>query len=148
MGLVLAGYFLSAALLQAPQKGARMVAEAAEAHAEHAEPEGDHKAKEDTDHGPAPETEPEAHGDHEAEDASHVGTQLHPDYWMVIPFVLLLGAIAVLPLIPATEHWWESNLHRFYVAAVLAVLTLFYYLFLHAGPIEAHWPVHDLVSHT
>jgi len=148
MGLVLAGYFLSAALLQAPQKGARMVAEAAEAHAEHAEPEGDHKAKEDTDHGPAPETEPEAHGDHEAEDASHVGTQLHPDYWMVIPFVLLLGAIAVLPLIPATEHWWESNLHRFYVAAVLAVLTLFYYLFLHAGPIEAHWPVHDVVSHT
>ena len=39
-----------------------------------------------------------------------------PHLLAVVPFVLLLGAIAVLPLMPATEHWWESNLHRFYVA--------------------------------
>ena len=59
---------------------------------------------------------------------------------MVAPFVLLLGAIAVLPLIPATAHWWESNLHRFYVAGGLAAITLVYYLTLHAHPLEAHWP--------
>jgi len=61
---------------------------------------------------------------------------------MVIPFVLLLGAIAVLPLIPATEHWWESNRNRFIVAAVLGVLTLLYYLLAHNMPVAAHWPVH------
>ena len=48
----------------------------------------------------------------------------HPPYWMVLPFVLLLGAIAVLPLIPAASHWWENNLHRFYVAGGLAAITL------------------------
>jgi len=63
---------------------------------------------------------------------------------MVTPFALLLGAIAVLPLIPATEHWWESNLHRFYVAGGLAVITLAYYLSLHADPIHAHWPAPHL----
>ena len=36
-----------------------------------------------------------------------------PPQWTAIPFVALLLCIAVLPLVPATEHWWESNLHRF-----------------------------------
>ncbi len=58
---------------------------------------------------------------------------------MVIPFALLLLAIAILPLIPATEHWWESNLHRFYVAAFLGVITLLYYGFAHTGVLESHW---------
>lgn len=58
---------------------------------------------------------------------------------MVIPFALLLLAIAVLPLIPATEHWWESNLHRFYVAAFLGLITLAYYGFAHPGVLESHW---------
>ena len=68
------------------------------------------------------------------------GAPGHPPYWMALPFVLLLGAIAVLPLLPATEHWWDNNLHRFYVAGGLAALTLAYYLFLHGQPILAHWP--------
>ena len=59
---------------------------------------------------------------------------------MVGPFALLLAAIAVLPLVPATSHWWHSNLHRFYVAGGLAAITLAYYLLLHASVIEAHWP--------
>jgi Na+/H+ antiporter NhaD/arsenite permease-like protein len=46
--------------------------------------------------------------------------------WSVIPFTLLLGAIAVLPLIEHTAHWWEHNLHKFYVAGILALLTLVY----------------------
>src|SRR5687768_2329251 len=32
-----------------------------------------------------------------------------PPLWTVIPFVLLLAAIAVLPLIPAASKWWDSN---------------------------------------
>lgn len=52
-----------------------------------------------------------------------------PHVLAVLPFVLLLGCIAVLPLVPVAAHWWESNLHRFYVAAGLAFGTLIYYLF-------------------
>lgn len=65
----------------------------------------------------------------------------HPPYWMVAPFVLLLGTIAVLPLMPATSHWWDSNLHRFYISGALAAVTLAYYLLLHAVPLDLHWPV-------
>ncbi|MEN6407089.1 MAG: sodium:proton antiporter [Thermoguttaceae bacterium] len=70
----------------------------------------------------------------------HVVIAAHPPYWMVTPFALLLGAIAVAPLLPGVCHWWESNLHRFYVAGGLAALTLAYYLTMHAAPIAAHWP--------
>ena len=68
-----------------------------------------------------------------------------PPLWMVVPFALLLLAIAVLPLVPRTAAWWESNLHRFYVAGGLGLLTLLYYLFLHQAPVLAHWPVQALV---
>jgi Na+/H+ antiporter NhaD/arsenite permease-like protein len=51
--------------------------------------------------------------------------------WAVIPFTVLLGAIAVLPLIEHTAHWWEHNLHKFYVAGNLALITLVYLAFLH-----------------
>ena len=69
-----------------------------------------------------------------------------PPIWTVVPFVLLLGAIAAFPLIHATEHWWESNLHRFYVAAGLGLLTLGYYAFLHREAIDLHWPAHSVVA--
>jgi Na+/H+ antiporter NhaD/arsenite permease-like protein len=69
-----------------------------------------------------------------------------PPLWTVIPFAILLLAIAVLPLIPFTEKWWSSNLSRFLVAAVLAVVALGYYAFLHRAPIEGHWPVHHVVE--
>ncbi|NQT39722.1 MAG: sodium:proton antiporter [Planctomycetes bacterium] len=72
----------------------------------------------------------------------------HPPYWMVTPFVLLLAAIAVLPLIGATEHWWESNRNRFLVASGLGLLTLLYYLVLHAYPVELHWPGYAVVEHS
>ncbi|MCR4414156.1 MAG: hypothetical protein NUV77_17200, partial [Thermoguttaceae bacterium] len=50
-----------------------------------------------------------------------------PPHWTILPFALLLGAIAVFPLAPRINHWWESNLHRFYVAAGLGLVTLLYY---------------------
>ncbi len=87
------------------------------------------------------------HAEDTAEDAEHHAELTeHPPLWMVIPFAALLGAIAVLPLIPATEHWWESNLHRFYVAAALGAIMLAYYLFLHDAPVVGHWPAHHVVA--
>ena len=60
-----------------------------------------------------------------------------PPYWAATPFALLLAAIAALPLVPATRHWWENNLHRFFVAGGLAAVTLAYYLLAHAQPVLA-----------
>ncbi len=74
----------------------------------------------------------------EHDHAAHGEVNL-PPYYMVAPFALLLLAIAVLPLIPFTEHWWESNLHRFYVAAGLGLITLAYYGFMHSGVLDIHW---------
>ncbi|MEE2973133.1 MAG: sodium:proton antiporter [Planctomycetota bacterium] len=47
-----------------------------------------------------------------------------------MPFVLLLLAIAVLPLVGRTMHWWESNTNRLAVSLVLAFATLAYYAIL------------------
>ncbi len=69
-----------------------------------------------------------------------------PPLYMIIPFCLLLLCIAVLPLIPATEVWWESNLNRFIVAAVLGLITICYYSFACDFPIALHWPSHAIVT--
>ena len=69
-----------------------------------------------------------------------------PPLWTVAPFVILLLCIAILPLIPATAHWWESNRNRFVVAAVLGAVTLGYYAFCCDFPLDAHWPAHSTVA--
>jgi len=61
-----------------------------------------------------------AHTPHEAPPLWGIG---------VLPFVALLGCIAVLPLLPATHHWWESNLNRLGVALLCGGATLVYYYF-------------------
>ncbi|MCA9102797.1 MAG: sodium:proton antiporter [Planctomycetales bacterium] len=94
--------------------------------------------------------------EHEAaehEGAEHAATdhmlaekpEAPPPLWAVLPFVTLLGAIAILPLVPAAEHWWESNLNRFYVAASLGLITLVYYFLIHAYSVELHFLGHGLV---
>lgn len=123
IGIVIAGYLIAAAF-HLPQRGTELVV-ASSAHESEQEGQATEKAT---------PSEP------------HSAVQNHPPYWMVIPFVALLGAIAVLPLVPAAAHWWDSNLHRFYVAGGLALITLAYYLLLHASPLQAHWPVPHLVS--
>jgi len=64
-------------------------------------------------------------GSHEThlEDESHI-----PQFWYIgiLPFVGILGAIAVLPLLRATRHWWESNLNRFFVAMLCSGATIVY----------------------
>jgi Na+/H+ antiporter NhaD/arsenite permease-like protein len=71
-----------------------------------------------------------------------------PPLWMTAPFGALLLAIAVLPLVPALAHWWDSNLHKFYVAGGLAALTLTYYLFLHNSAVYGQWPARAIWPHS
>ncbi|MCH2135756.1 MAG: sodium:proton antiporter [Phycisphaerales bacterium] len=66
-------------------------------------------------------------GDHGAHDEAHAGAHA-PSWWGLgtIPFVALLGAIAVLPLISRVAHWWHSNLSRLLVSVLAAGGTLLY----------------------
>jgi Na+/H+ antiporter NhaD/arsenite permease-like protein len=73
-------------------------------------------------------TAPPAAGDHHEHAAEMTGVA---HFWAVIPFALLLGAIAILPLPQRTAQWWEHNLHKFYVAGTLALVTLLYLALLH-----------------
>ena len=81
-----------------------------------------------------------------AEETIGTDEPLHPPYYMVTPFALLLIAIAVLPLIPSVEHWWHHNRNKFYVAGILGVVTLLYYGFLSDFTLEGHWPAHYEVA--
>lgn len=63
---------------------------------------------------------PPAHHAERAEPAAvaHAGA--------VLPFVLLLGAIAVFPLMELTMHWWDHNHNKLLVAGGLGLVTLAY----------------------
>ena len=67
------------------------------------------------------------------------GESYVPPFWAAAPFVVLLLAIAALPLIPATQHWWHDNKNRFLVAFGLGLTTLAFYAFLHEGGIANHF---------
>jgi Na+/H+ antiporter NhaD/arsenite permease-like protein len=69
------------------------------------------------------------HGSTEHGEAAHHA----PAIWSIIPFVTLLLAIAVLPLIPSTQHWWENNQNRLIVSVGLGAITLLYYLLSYGG---------------
>jgi Na+/H+ antiporter NhaD/arsenite permease-like protein len=72
----------------------------------------------------------------------------YPPYWTVAPFVLLLSAIALFPLAPQIAKWWESNLHRFFVAGLLATAALAYYLFVPLGGGLNFVQTWEVLSHT
>ena len=72
--------------------------------------------------------------DDAADHGGHGHAEIPPMWWLgTIPFVTLLLAIAILPLVPATAHWWEENLHRLAVALALAFITLGYYVVVGGG---------------
>jgi Na+/H+ antiporter NhaD/arsenite permease-like protein len=50
--------------------------------------------------------------------AEHHALHEPPPWW----------GLGILPLLPATHHWWESNLHRFGVSITFAGLTVLYYI--------------------
>ena len=83
-------------------------------------------------HASAEESTSDGHADESHSNNSHAEEEL-PSVFAVTPFVFLLGAIAVFPLLKRVEHWWESNLNRFYVSAGLAITTLVYYLTARGG---------------
>lgn len=148
----------AAAALQLPQQATERILAAHhdesahdEAHGE-AGQESEHDKPAQAKHDEAPGAEAE-HGAAEAAGEAHgakaAGKKAEPPpVWMVAPFALLLGAIALLPLIHATEHWWESNLHKFYVAVGLGLATLAYYGLMHAEPIQRHFLGHAVVEHS
>ncbi|MFC2136114.1 sodium:proton antiporter, partial [Bacteroidota bacterium] len=44
----------------------------------------------------------------------------------LVPFILMLGAIAVLPLV--AHHWWEDNKNKLIIAVVLSIPVVIYLL--------------------
>lgn len=130
MLLAIAGYVASA-VLGLPQKGTELTNAAGHAAESHAADS----------HEPGTST-PSA----ERAPPSSAEAAPPPAYYTVLPFALLLAAIAILPLVPATEHWWDSNLHRFYVAAGLGLVTLAYYAFVHPDPVDRHFLGHAIVD--
>ncbi|TWT31138.1 Citrate transporter [Posidoniimonas corsicana] len=141
--VLLAVVYVGTLIAGLPQKATELIVASSAAHATDAHATDAHAA------------DPHAADSHAVEGDAHGAADSHgaeadivaPPVWTVIPFVLLLGAIAVLPLIPFTEHWWESNLHRFQLATVLGLLTLAYYGFLHEKPIEGHFPAHYVADY-
>ncbi|MBG85188.1 MAG: sodium:proton antiporter [Phycisphaerae bacterium] len=95
----------------------------------HAEHHGGHHDAHHVEADHAHETDLEVIEDH----STHEPTA--PPLWGlgIIPFIIILGSIAVLPLLKSTEHWWESNLSRYLVALVVGLSTIVYYWLTH-GP--------------
>ncbi len=50
-----------------------------------------------------------------------------PSAFLALPFAALLGAIAVLPLVPAAAHAWERNRSKLLASLVLGAVVLLHY---------------------
>jgi Na+/H+ antiporter NhaD/arsenite permease-like protein len=122
IAFALAGY-VAAAAVGLPQHGRDLLVRSQAAHAD--------------DHAAAP------HGDTAAPEIHAVAA---PPLATVLPFALLLAAIAILPLTPGLSHWWEHNSSKLLVAGLLAAVTLGYYLLGHRHPIDLHFPAHAVVQ--
>src|SRR5262245_58436538 len=73
--------------------------------------------------------------------AGAAGEHLHVPAWSVGPFVLLLLAIAVLPL--AAGHFWHRNRAKALVAALISLPVAVYLITL--GPPTGLWVPHPSV---
>lgn len=60
------------------------------------------------------------------------------EWWSIIPFVVLLGCIAVLPLVPATAHAWERNSVKLTLALVLGLPIAAWFVIAGAGGEVVH----------
>jgi Na+/H+ antiporter NhaD/arsenite permease-like protein len=136
IGCLLAAYAI-AALAGWPQHGRDLLVQAQAGH--HAAT--DHAADAAKDQAASPAAQDAAVADH-----THHDAVTPPPPWTVIPFAVLLAAIAILPLTPGASHWWEHNSSKLLVAGVLALVTLAYYTFLHRHPVELHFPAHAVVT--
>jgi Na+/H+ antiporter NhaD/arsenite permease-like protein len=105
-----------------------------------------HDAAGDAPHHDAAHDDAGDHASGEHASGHHGAAGAAPPPWAVLPFVVLLTAIAVLPLTPAFAHWWEHNSSKLLVASSLAAITLAYYLLLHHEPVDLHFPAHGVVE--
>ncbi len=79
------------------------------------------------------------HAPHEASHGTHEATHgPNPSFASVIPFAVLLLAIALLPLFHSTEHWWEKNTNRLLVSVSLGAMTLIYYAAIYGHGVVDH----------
>jgi len=54
--------------------------------------------------------------------------------YLVVPFILMLGSIAIIPL--KWEHWWESNWNKLLVALVLGIPVGAYFAYYNIHALE------------
>jgi len=141
--LVLVALYAASACLGIPQRGRDLLVASHASHDDHNASTIDHSPTNDDSHATDSDTRPEEHAQNHS-DLTKVGTP--PPAWAVTPFVLLLGAIATLPLIPSLAHWWEKNSSKLLVAGILGGFTLAYYLFIHSESVEQHFPAHFIVA--
>ena len=80
--------------------------------------------------------------------ASSPTARVMPPWWGLgtIPFIGILGAIAILPLFPATQHWWERNRNRLIISLCVAAATLLYYLVFQGAGAAVHKLEHAVVD--
>lgn len=71
------------------------------------------------------------------------GHEFSVPIWSMIPFVLMLGAIAVLPIF--AHHFWESNKNKLIIGLVLGVPTAIWLLVQGMGIELEHAMVYDYV---
>jgi Na+/H+ antiporter NhaD/arsenite permease-like protein len=123
-----------------PQQGRDLLVAAQSAHGHGetstADPTGEHSENEQPGHA----------ADHHSAAADHHAAPPPPPPWAVAPFLVLLAAVAILPLVPSLAHWWEHNSSKLLVAGGLGLVTLAYYLFLHDDPVDRHFPAHAVVA--
>ena len=65
-----------------------------------------------------------------ASEAVHLdptATPVIPSLFWTLPFIVILLCIAILPLVPHVEHWWEKNRNKLLVSFVLAAMVTAYY---------------------
>jgi Na+/H+ antiporter NhaD/arsenite permease-like protein len=62
------------------------------------------------------------------------------------PFAVMLLCIALLPLLPHANHWWESNRAKLGVALILALITAGFYLFRPFGMLHSDADGHKHVT--
>ena len=141
--LVLVALYAASACLGIPQHGRDLLVASHAAHNDHGSSTVDHSHTNNDTHANDSDNHSENNTPHH-EESHEVGTP--PPAWAVTPFVVLLGAIAILPLIPSLAHWWEKNSSKLLVAGILGGCTLAYYLFIHTESIEQHFPAHFIVS--
>ena len=141
--LVLVALYAASACLGIPQHGRDLLVASHAAHNDHSSSTVVHSHTNNDTHANDSDNHSGNKNQHHAE-SHEVGTP--PPAWAVTPFVVLLGAIAILPLIPSLAHWWEKNSSKLLVAGILGGCTLAYYLFIHTESIEQHFPAHFIVS--